>query len=725
MRTCLRGSQLSILVPRNPALSTFKATPSGSRWALPVHGHGSQNMTDVPVLLSCEQCKKRKTKCDKTFPQCSACRVANITCHPVQRTRLPRGRTGIIKQKNNALAEKVARLENLVSRLEAQVQDAEDGSASSGSARAVADKNTVWAPNRVEDLVARDFWTALSKEVTGLRQVLESTVGEDASVETSYQQRRPETHSAPNVLLFNRPSEATHSDLSTVPRPARAKLVEIYRDRVDPLFKITHWPTVLSTICHGSQDDVSPSSPIAAALEWSVCFMAACALSDKDCEDLQCESKGALIEQCRRAAEMSLSQANFLVEPTFSSLQAFTMYLMGLRCCGDGAMVWSLLALTVRLANALDLDSENNNTLSAIDLEQRRRLWFGIGLLDSQAAFGRGSTPLLSYQVLKHPPLNINDSEVGILTVSNQPSTEMSFSYLSHQAMLCQRRLCDVSSDMTWYSKAESVANFQLFATNAYSHFEFSNDPLERYTALAAKDMTMNLQLILRRPLYRSPSSGLPTSPPIDDDFDILTAALSILERGLTKQYSPEFAKWSWFLWPRWYALVIVLVELCLPPTNNRPYTSSTDRDTAYKVAQQSFANYAQSAADASSGLLWQPIVKLMRRVQQLHGDLPTARDRDHSNTFMDSAPPTSTHPNKSTILSRYHSAISFVSSCPNPGILGTSDNANDFKWDSFLDDLNQVSNSMAGSSPTTTWGLMPYPSFMFSNLNAQDRVLF
>ena len=72
------------------------------------------------VLLSCEQCRRRKTKCDKRAP-CTACKSVGLNCNAVQRARLPRGRSGIVKNKSTMLETRVARIEGLVKQLEVAI----------------------------------------------------------------------------------------------------------------------------------------------------------------------------------------------------------------------------------------------------------------------------------------------------------------------------------------------------------------------------------------------------------------------------------------------------------------------------------------------------------------------------------------------------------------------------------------------------------------------------
>lgn len=86
----------------------------------------------------------------------------------MQRLRLPRGRTGKIKKRNISLEDKVIRLEHLLEAVEKQIYDGgapvDQGTSSSEHASDHARK--VHTANKVENLVARDFWIALSNEVS-------------------------------------------------------------------------------------------------------------------------------------------------------------------------------------------------------------------------------------------------------------------------------------------------------------------------------------------------------------------------------------------------------------------------------------------------------------------------------------------------------------------------------------------------------------------------------
>lgn len=258
-----------------------------------------------------------------------------------------------------------------------------------------------------------------------------------------------------------------------------------------------------------------------------------------------------------------------------------------------------------------------------------RRAWFSIALLDLQTSFGRGSEPLLTSEDIKCPPANINDSEMTlqfIATESTTSFTDMSFPCLTHHAMMCQRKLSDPSL-RSWRDRLDTVAAFELSVNRHFGQFEFSNEPLQKYTAFGARDTAASMHLLLRRPPYKS--NGI---VPLDDDFDVLDGACRVVQSGLFKQSCTEFAQFSWFSWPKWYALAVLLVELC-------SLRQGPKFDRAYTVAQESFANYAQSASDVNSGLLWQPITKLMRHVQKQKEMLVAEHNYERDHSVLYSAP--------------------------------------------------------------------------------------
>lgn len=80
-----------------------------------IYHHNLGMSSSAPVArLSCEQCQRRKVKCDKLSP-CTACRSTGVACNTVQRARRPRGKSA--KPKEGEIDARVARLEDLVKQL--------------------------------------------------------------------------------------------------------------------------------------------------------------------------------------------------------------------------------------------------------------------------------------------------------------------------------------------------------------------------------------------------------------------------------------------------------------------------------------------------------------------------------------------------------------------------------------------------------------------------------
>ena len=116
------------------------------------------------------------------------------------------------------------------------------------------------------------------------------------------------------------------------------------------------------------------------------------------------------------------------------------------------------------------------------------------------------------------------------------------------------------------------------------------------------------MKLLIHRPLYRV-HGGFGTLDPELATFNVLETAVEVLESSQAKRARPELLKWVWFSWVKWYALAIVLAELCIPRQSHLA-------DRAWLVAQVCYDDYARIVADTREGLLWKPIAKLMRKAR-------------------------------------------------------------------------------------------------------------
>jgi hypothetical protein len=283
----------------------------------------------------------------------------------------------------------------------------------------------------------------------------------------------------------------------------------------------------------------------------------------------------------------------------------------------------------VRAATALRLGDETAITHSLFETELRRRLLFAIGVLDTHSALDRGTKPIMPSTAFHTPPLNLNDEDFS--PPSNVPIgpsfglTDMSHSAMTYEAMICQRKLYELSEKaedpwQNWPQKLGLVEAYGEYVESLSSLVNESSRPSERLMKISGRKIFVSLQLILRRPPYRQSKDIVPPW----DDFDILEAGSGVLKQHM-QPMPPELQCWAWKNWVQWHALAVVLAELTL-----RPIGPLSDR--AYSIATKSFRHYAKIVADSESGMLWRPIAKLMRRVQRTReGACKTAKDERSS----------------------------------------------------------------------------------------------
>jgi hypothetical protein len=114
----------------------------------------------------------------------------------------------------------------------------------------------------------------------------------------------------------------------------------MYRHRVDCLYKVLHWPTVLADIerLHRKTQDTYKTTHIK-ALELSIYFTSLCSITNDEAMDLGLGDRARLIEQYRDAAEKAISEAGLLQQPDLTVLQAFVIYLVGFPA-ELGFMMW-------------------------------------------------------------------------------------------------------------------------------------------------------------------------------------------------------------------------------------------------------------------------------------------------------------------------------------------------------------------------------------------------
>jgi hypothetical protein len=311
------------------------------------------------------------------------------------------------------------------------------------------------------------------------------------------------------------------------------------------------------------------------ALKASVFFLVATSLSDEQCFRILGASKEELVRKYQLGVEQALGRANFLETEELIVLQAFTIFLMGLRNhCGIKRM-WTLTALLVRLAQNAGLHRDGAHfQLSPFEIELRRRTWWTIAILDSRGSEDSGYDSAIPREgVDTQMPLNINDSDLHPdmvqLPEPRTGITEMTFSLVRFEAtksyhrflyMPGQRNKDDMTKSLA--EKAACISNFQSrLDTLFFQHCDLS-DPFAWYVGAICRIKTNKMWLIAHHPYLRTMKS----SEVAQDTRDVLfMAALRTLEYWLQLLTEPRTQQWRWLCetYMQWYALTFLLHELC------------------------------------------------------------------------------------------------------------------------------------------------------------------
>lgn len=133
--------------------------------------------------------------------------------------------------------------------------------------------------------------------------------------------------------------------------------------------------------------------PPVEALLFVVYFGAVNSLSPDDCELHFGPQQPALLAKFRRGADSALARSRLMDTDDMLTLQTFVIYLVVLRS-RDPTYSWNSTGLAIRLAQSLGMHRDGSALgLSPFDAEMRRRLWWGICVLDTPASEDHSCSP--------------------------------------------------------------------------------------------------------------------------------------------------------------------------------------------------------------------------------------------------------------------------------------------------------------------------------------------
>ncbi|KAI1444582.1 fungal-specific transcription factor domain-containing protein [Annulohypoxylon stygium] len=374
-----------------------------------------------PRVLACVLCQSRKIKCDRKTP-CSNCIKANVACTPS--TPAPARKR---RRPNQDLQQRLARCEELLSEY-ATAKPTAPSSADSPSS------DEIWKP-RGGKLIVDDggvkfidsyLWANIHSELSAMREILE----DEDTVDDPCTPADSQASDLNAGLILSDTSDANLEELH--PQPAHVfRLWQIFLERVNPLTKVIHVPTVQPLLVEAATSRENVPKNVEALL-FSIYLMATVSLSDDECVERFGFTKVEAYNRYSKGCRSALMRIGILKNYDLVVLQALVLYLFSLPGRYDRHAAWILNGVIVRIAQKMGLHRDGEFLgLPPFETEMRRRIWWRILLLDAMYALMSGlGHSLLPRSWDTKPPLNINDSDLYPTMTTIQPKdspTDMIF----------------------------------------------------------------------------------------------------------------------------------------------------------------------------------------------------------------------------------------------------------------------------------------------------------
>ncbi|KAG5988467.1 hypothetical protein E4U43_004735 [Claviceps pusilla] len=253
------------------------------------------------------------------------------------------------------------------------------------------------------------IWVTVYEELQAMRNILETEDPEDGSILGS-DELTPENNT--DLLFPGHMSTANIEDL--VPDPVHAfKLWQLFLDRVNPLLKVVHVPSIQPVVLEGAINMMSlPHHQ--QALIFSIYTVASLSMTEPESIQTLGMSREAAAQKFLAGTKIALMRFNFLKNYNMTSLQALVHLITSLQGRYDIHLAWVLTGTVVRIAQKMGYHRDGEILgLDMYETEMRRRIWWQIMIQDAKYAILSGlgqSLPLLHWDTKM--PSNVNDADI-------------------------------------------------------------------------------------------------------------------------------------------------------------------------------------------------------------------------------------------------------------------------------------------------------------------------
>ncbi|OBT92880.1 hypothetical protein VE01_08931 [Pseudogymnoascus verrucosus] len=579
--------------------------------------------------FSCLTCRQRKVRCDRHNP-CSHCVKAATQCSFIAPVR---GKRKLTKPPKEGLHSKLKRYEEMLKAYGANIEQSDYENLSDADVASEPDvemteaegakshkegpdepftfdksKSRLVSKNGSSRYFDNEIWSNIGDEFHHPDEAgFVECVGEmtvrisDVFVDTADE----------NGLLLGTYSKIDNITSLHLSSHILKRVFDIFVDRVDPLVKLLHLPTFWTTLTNAVENphDVLKSVE---ALIFGFYLMTISSLDEDECRSLFGEDKSIVFTRYRIAARQTLMNAGFLKTTSLVTLQAFMMFLMGMKGCYQSDTMFILSGVAVRLARRMGLHRDGTSlNLSPFDTEIRRRLWWMIVFIDCRTSDFSGTRPSMDLFLSDtKKPLNVEDEDLTPDMVEPPPErtgiTSIVLSLIRFDIIDFLRKVKSQHSyDVGWENlTGQAVTPAErdnlikqvegILETKYLRYFDPSN-PLHYFSSVLARSAICKMNLYAYNP--RQFANCGAKVPQRARDI-IFTNGMKLLEYGNLLHRDPNLRKFSTqtssgYIWD---TLLYVLIE-----ARNRKIGPDVDR--AWKLIGEAFENYPLIFAQATEAL--------------------------------------------------------------------------------------------------------------------------
>ncbi|EAW06393.1 Zn(II)2Cys6 domain-containing transcription factor nscR [Aspergillus clavatus NRRL 1] len=488
------------------------------------------------------------------------------------------------------------------------------------------------------------FWVDLAEEIQGLRDVIESSLGEadeEAAPTTDNARLEPPDDGVQVLGLVG-------SNWPAVPRPLTTskallhdstmvrQLCQVFLQQVDPIIKILHRPSLSRWMINGERYLAYPEGHRSIeALGSAVCYSAISSMTENQCRVMFQTNKASLVAESRASCEIAIGRSGLLTTRDITVLQAFVLYLMARRVEDRTWAVWTLVAVAVRIGKGLGLYLDRK-TETFFDQQMRKRLWYTICLMDLQASFFRTSEPLISVDESASTtlPQHINDSDFDPTTTDTVPDreglTDTTFALVTYHAQRIGRLLNFAAHDRkvqhNRYTSASSsptsgpkcdpdqqqqeqqkVRGFEQEALRLLHFCDPEASVHAWFTWHGTQSLIAAARLAALRPLQWP---GRAPPPRMESNSEILRLTLPVLEKVQLMHTDARGEGFRWYVTIPWHALAIAVSEC---------YVSNDSAliRRAWPLVESSYRQHEVTLAGSHGGALRGPLRQLTQRTRE------------------------------------------------------------------------------------------------------------